>query len=813
MSISCDQISQRLAQIESNLSLLDTRIDELVELIGQYGKPPTRKNVLDWVLGDIKNQGAIGLAVLGSFGIAIQKSPEIARQRASLEKLFKQDNDIRDVALRADKNAFDARGRANALASQVDKTREIANGARKVASEAEIEAKIAQLTGKKAQNTGQEAIKRVATKADAKQVNGRFSRIGKQINRFNVDLGQLSKRVIGNTRIGKAALNTANSARKLYQRIPGPLRKALSVGARALGIATNILSILETFATQAIINKLQQQIAFLQKDIASTDQVITRLTTQVLRNRTKAEANESRTEINQGAIEFVKSASEREDKRLSNLIQDYFRATSTAIQSTNKVALENRNRINQVRQDLTRRIREEVAGLTQQIAKVISNQGAIRQDISGSQQRINAHTTNEVAGIQPAITSIRNSLQSQLNSIKQAIDGQLGRQFPQTQSALKGVEAGLQNDIRGVEGRLQAALNSGLKELQGNLDIDVDTKAIAAAVSVAVLAGIRPLLSRLSGLPSQMSRLTTNVGQALKNQQGMTTRLNDLLKRPSPNLKPTNDALKRIQKGVTENSEKLGPQIKSKFGKKIGIAGRLSNMWRTSLVSQVLNALNTVLLLHNAMMLSRNLLESAGDFMSLTIQVIQRKFFGVDPDETPPIDVNELVGQGFNGLMNDLLGEELWQQVLIKINSWSRIVTAASNVIYSVRNMFDGVTGAIETAANNTGRIGNALLNSRVVQQCSYSFMPTNTRAQTGRGAGLFNFINNATEIPDLGSTVMGEIIGVDDEAREMGTNFGNLQNAAEQERVQKQQEDQAARQASRGSDLSLLDFLPGGEE
>ena len=127
--------------------------------------------------------------------------------------------------------------------------------------------------------------------------------------------------------------------------------------------------------------------------------------------------------------------------------------------------------------------------------------------------------------------------------------------------------------------------------------------------------------------------------------------------------------------------------------------------------------------------------------------------------------------------------------------------------------MFDGVTSAIETAANNTGKIGNALLNSRVVQQGSYGFMPTNTRAQTGRGAQLFNFLNNSTEIPDLGSSVMGEIIGVDDEAREMGTNFGNLQNAAEQERVQKTAEDQAARQASRGSDLSLLDFLPGGEE
>ena len=813
MSVSCDNIAQRLAAIESNLSLMDTRIDELIELIGQYGRPPTRKNVLDWVAGDIKSKGIVG-SLLPTIALgAVLESTQFIDMRSFMTEVGKRTTDNSNKV----NNVFN---RLLSTDAKIDKTTNTANGAMNLANRswagsqnAKDAARLAEIKAEEAQNTGNTAIERVATKADAEQVNGRLQKIGKRIDRFNVDLGQLTKRVIGNTKIGRAALNTANSARKLYQKIPGPLRKALSTGARALGIATNILSVLETFASVTIINLLQERIDRLQNEIASVDQVVLGLTNQILQQRRQIKANESRTEINKGELKRVEAKSDFEDGKLSSLTQDYFRATSRAIQSTNKVTAENRKRIEQVRQQLTQRIRQEVAGLAQQIQKVISNQGAIRQDISGAQSRINAHTTQEVAGIQPAITSIRNTLQSQLNGIKQAIDGQLGRQFPQTQSALKGVEAGLQSDIRGVEGRLKAALDGGLKDLKGSLGDDLNTQAIAAAVSAAVITAMRPLFKPLTSLIPQVTKLTGDMAKSLKGQAQITKGVNDLLKRPQANLKPTNDALKRIQKGVTENSEKLGPQIKSKTGRRIGISGRLKNMWRTSLVSQVLNALNTVLLLHNAMMLSRNLLESAGDFMSLTIQVIQRKFFGVDPDETPPIDVNELVGQGFNGLMNDLLGGELWQQIIIKINSWSRIVTAASNVIYSLRNMFDGVTGAIESAANNTGKIGNALLNSRVVQQGSYGFMPTNTRAQTGRGAGLFNFLNNATEIPDLGSSVMSEIIGVDDEAREMGTNFGNLQNAAEQERVQKQTEDQAARQSSRGSDLSFLDFLPGREE
>ena len=233
-------------------------------------------------------------------------------------------------------------------------------------------------------------------------------------------------------------------------------------------------------------------------------------------------------------------------------------------------------------------------------------------------------------------------------------------------------------------------------------------------------------------------------------------------------------------------------------------------MWRTNLISQTLNVLNTILLLHNAAMLSRNLVESIGDMFSLTIEVIQRKVLGKDPDETPPIDVNQLIGQGFNGLMNDIFGKQLWKTIIIKWNGLNRILTAAANVAYSVRNMFDGVTGAIEIAANNTGKIGNALKNSRVVEQGSYAFMPTNTAARTGRGAQLTNFLNNATDIPDLGAAIAGEVLSVDDEARELGTNFGNLSNKVEQERIEKQAEQQAKRQSSSGSDLSLADFIPG---
>ena len=284
---------------------------------------------------------------------------------------------------------------------------------------------------------------------------------------------------------------------------------------------------------------------------------------------------------------------------------------------------------------------------------------------------------------------------------------------------------------------------------------------------------------------------------------------------------------------TNENSvqKTLGEPIKNRANKAVSVTNYLKGIRGKQVLLQAMNFLNVFLLLHNAAMLSRNLVESVGDLMSMGLQAAKNVFTGGQSLDDDPIDINELVGQGFQGLMNDIFGKEQWKQIQAKWISFNRIITSAANVAYTIQGLFDGARNIIEITSTNVARIGNALKNSRVVNQNGYGFMNPNINSATGRTAKLFDMLNNGAEVADIGTSIAGETINISEEGKELADNLKRF-NDDVQEGTNKYNDKgelvdkdgklirpgdaqgtalaESARRVSQGSEISLLDLLKG---
>ena len=126
--------------------------------------------------------------------------------------------------------------------------------------------------------------------------------------------------------------------------------------------------------------------------------------------------------------------------------------------------------------------------------------------------------------------------------------------------------------------------------------------------------------------------------------------------------------------------------------------------WKATRMDKVLNALNTVLLFHNAAMLSRNLAVSLGDTATTVLQA-----FGVKDEKNQPIDVNAVLGKKATELAKLVLGEEVYKDLSKKWLAASRIMASASRMLDLMQSLFYSVINGLETIGRWVALIGNGM--------------------------------------------------------------------------------------------------------
>ncbi|NJN13606.1 MAG: hypothetical protein HC815_39215, partial [Richelia sp. RM1_1_1] len=74
------------------------------------------------------------------------------------------------------------------------------------------------------------------------------------------------------------------------------------------------------------------------------------------------------------------------------------------------------------------------------------------------------------------------------------------------------------------------------------------------------------------------------------------------------------------------------------------------------------------------------------------------------------IDSRKSVSTYFDNMAKALFGVENWKNITTTIKKYNRIYQAGANIVNSVRSMVDSLRNISEFIAENTGKIGNALM-------------------------------------------------------------------------------------------------------
>jgi hypothetical protein len=325
-----------------------------------------------------------------------------------------------------------------------------------------------------------------------------------------------------------------------------------------------------------------------------------------------------------------------------------------------------------------------------------------------------------------------------------------------------------------------------------------------------------------SGCSLSLANSTKNIENNINNIIGGNVVVNSKPTDLTPVL--ANQEIIKAQNVVTHASQtimdnKLGPQIPNG-----GISKFLETMndfiqaaFEFTKVDKILNALNTILLLHNAAMLSRNLASSLGELATQALSV-----FGVKDASGNAIDVNEVIGKSFTELAKDVLGETLFTGVTQTWAKANNIISSATQIIWTVRSLADSAREISEWTAENVGKIGNALKKWRVVGENAYNWMPERITAQSKWEVRVNRAREGIESLDDAASSlsgVLGEVQNIQQETQELIDQKQRFTTAIESaipnERPQNTPVSTAVadqNSASAGKDRALGDSAPGEE-
>ena len=189
--------------------------------------------------------------------------------------------------------------------------------------------------------------------------------------------------------------------------------------------------------------------------------------------------------------------------------------------------------------------------------------------------------------------------------------------------------------------------------------------------------------------------------------------------------------------------------------------------FRATRIDKALNALNTILLLHNAAMLSRNLATTLGDLTSQALSVI-----GIKDETGSPLDINKEIGRQIDQFFASALGQEVWKNTKTTWHKANNIISSASNIIWTIRSMQDSAREIMEWSAENTGKIGNALKKFGVVGENAYKWMPEQM-TMTNRWTQRIDRFRNKTEDLDDAASSLSSVLG---EVQNIQEEYGQLQ-------------------------------------
>ncbi len=196
--------------------------------------------------------------------------------------------------------------------------------------------------------------------------------------------------------------------------------------------------------------------------------------------------------------------------------------------------------------------------------------------------------------------------------------------------------------------------------------------------------------------------------------------------------------LQPIKNGVDLANRKLGAPIANG-----GISGFLGRLSSSLGIDRALNLIGIASNLHNAMMLSASLkvtllemLSSVGNATGL-----------LQTSENENVDLNQVFNQGIETFMVTIMGAENYAGLKVNLRKYNAIYRAATNSLNATASMFNSIGDALETAAEYTGKIGNALRAASVVRENAYNFMSEHITVKTSKFMTFQTKVGDVTQV------------------------------------------------------------------
>ncbi|MEH2331570.1 hypothetical protein [Nostoc sp.] len=215
--------------------------------------------------------------------------------------------------------------------------------------------------------------------------------------------------------------------------------------------------------------------------------------------------------------------------------------------------------------------------------------------------------------------------------------------------------------------------------------------------------------------------------------------------------------------------------INNKLGKQVtgGLSQFIETIAKNTYVEKALAVLTFAATIHNAFMLSNNLVQTLGTIIDQVLAFILPKGF-----DGTPLTIENALGKLAHEIIADTVGEANYKQISEDWAKANRIYQASVNVFNQVGNAVGLVTAGMEVIGGNVAKIGNALKVWGAIGEKAYSWM----NPQPNFKGKFFNFINTATAEANTIAMMVAVPIGISAAAIEINSSVGALKKELDQE-------------------------------
>ncbi|MBE9157697.1 hypothetical protein IQ265_12795 [Nodosilinea sp. LEGE 06152] len=207
---------------------------------------------------------------------------------------------------------------------------------------------------------------------------------------------------------------------------------------------------------------------------------------------------------------------------------------------------------------------------------------------------------------------------------------------------------------------------------------------------------------------------------------------------------------------------------------KLGAIGDFAEKaWKATQMQKVLDVLTFIGVMHNVSMLSRDIGETFFYLIGQGLNIV-----GIDDEEGNQLDIGSIVGTSVNNYVRRFFGDAFVDGAIDSYRKANRIVQSTSMVIWSIRSISDATQDLLEWVAENTGKIGNALLRFGVVGERAYKPMSERAQAQhrmRRRFDKLTGTMERADDIVSSATMATSNVLEIQQETGEAFENFGHL--------------------------------------